>query len=175
MATPRGSSGRPSTVRGSLVRGESGTPARSRRAKLPPPEPVEDPTAPRSVIDYALQRRSDIRRFHRGGILSSDFCDADPYLLKAATFHGEPVADDCPGCHSPELVHLTYVYGDELGPYSGRIRETKDLPSLATRFGDIGVYTVEVCPDCHWNYLLRTYRIGDGVPRRALPTPRDDD
>lgn len=129
--------------------------------------------APRGVIDYALQRRADITRFHRGGLLSSDFCDADPYLLKAAKFHGEATDDDCPACHSPDLVHLTYVYGDELGPYSGRIRETKDLPSLATRFGDIGVYQVEVCPDCHWNYLLRTYRIGDGVPRRALPTPRD--
>ncbi len=173
MATPRGSSGRPSTVRGSLVRGDSGTAPKKRRAPLPPPEPVEDPTAPRGTIDYALQRRSDIARFHRGGILSSDFCDADPYLLKAAKFHGEATDVDCPACHSPNLVHLNYVYGDELGPYSGRIRETKDLPALATRFGDVGVYTVEVCPDCHWNYLLRTYRIGDGVPRRALPRHRD--
>lgn len=176
MAVPRGSNGRASTVRGSLVRGQSGSgksSSKRRREPLPPAEPVEDPTAPRGVIDYALQRRSDITRFHRGGILSSDFCDADPYLLKAATFHGEPTADPCPACRSKNLVTLNYVYGDELGPYSGRIRETKDLDSLAMRFGDIGVYVVEVCPDCHWNYLLRTFRIGDGVPRRALPTPRD--
>jgi hypothetical protein len=181
VAVPRGSKGsggRAATVRGSLVRGESGTGGKTgakkkRRDPLPPAEPVEDPAAPRGVIDYALQRRSDILRFHRGGILSSDFCDADPYLLKAAKFHGEATDDDCPACHSKNLVTLNYVYGDELGPYSGRIRETKDLPSLAFRFGDVGVYTVEVCPDCHWNYLLRTYRIGDGTPRRALPTPRD--
>ena len=181
MAVPRGSSspgsgGRTRTVRGSLVRGSSGTyGTQGGRRSLPPAEPVADPQAPRGVIDYALQRRADITRFHRGGLLSSDFCDADPYLLKAARFHGEETNEDCPACHSPKLVHLTYVYGDELGPYSGRIRETKDLPSLAIRFGDVGVYVVEVCPDCHWNYLLRTYRIGDGVPRRALPTPRDLD
>ncbi len=172
MAVRRGSQGRASTIRGSLVRGESARPSRKRpSAGTPSTEPVADPLAPRGAIDYGLQRRADIRRFHRGGILSSDFCDADPYLLTAARFHGEETPEDCPACHSAALVHLTYVYGDELGPYSGRIRETKDLPSLATRFGDIGVYVVEVCPDCHWNYLLRTYRIGDGVPRRALPTP----
>jgi hypothetical protein len=107
--------------------------------------------------------------------LSSDFCDADLYLLKAAKFHGEATNDDCPACHSPALVTLNYVYGDELGPYSGRIRETDQLPSLAHRFGDVGVYVVEVCPDCHWNYLLRTFRIGDGVPRRALPQHPDLD
>ncbi|MGA0209647.1 MAG: DUF5318 family protein [Candidatus Nanopelagicales bacterium] len=172
MAVPRGSQGRANSIRGSLVRGESGQPAK-KRAAARTPEPITDPLAPRGAIDYALQRRADIRRFHRGGLLSSDFCDADPYLLKAARFHGEETQEDCPACHSPNLVHLTYVYGDELGPYSGRIRETKDLPSLATRFGDIGVYVVEICPDCQWNYLLRTYRIGDGVPRRALPTPAD--
>jgi len=178
MAVPRGGSGRAMSVRGSLVRGESasGTSAsgkKRRRDPLPPPEPVADPQAPRAVIDYVLQRRSDIRRFHRGGILSSDFCDADPYLVKAATFHGEATDENCPACHSVNLVTLNYVYGDELGPYSGRIRETENLPSLANRFGDIGVYVVEVCPDCHWNYLLRTYRIGDGTVRRALPTPAD--
>lgn len=106
-------------------------------------------------------------------MLSSDFCDADPYLVKAATFHGEATDENCPACHSVNLVTLNYVYGDELGPYSGRIRETENLPSLAHRFGDIGVYVVEVCTDCHWNYLLRTYRIGDGTVRRALPTPAD--
>ena len=174
MAVPRGSNGRTHTVRGSIVRGESGKPSK-RRGPLPPAEPVADPAAPRGVIDYGLQRRSDITRFHRGGILSSDFCDADPYLLKAAKFHGEAADHPCPACHSELLVTLNYVYGDELGPYSGRIRETKDLPSLATRFGDIGVYVVEVCPDCHWNSLLRTYRIGDGVPRRALPSHPDLD
>jgi len=173
MAGSRGSNGRANTVRGSLVRGESGTPSKKRRSPLPPPEPVADPTAPRAVIDYALQRRADITRFHRGGVLSSDFCDADPYLLKAARFHGEPVDEQCPACHSSNLVHLNYVYGDELGPYSGRIRETKDLPSLAVRFGEVAVYVVEICPDCQWNYLLRTFRIGDGVPRRALPEPRE--
>ncbi len=106
-------------------------------------------------------------------MLDSDLCDADPYLLKAARFHGEPAGSACPACRDEGLVTVTYVYGDELGPYSGRIRETKDLARMAFDFGRFSVYVVEVCQRCHWNFLLRTYVLGDGVPRRALPTPRD--
>ncbi len=162
------------SVRGSLVRGESAS-STSASGKRGAANPCLRPS--RSRTHKHRERSStthcnDDRTFDgstRGGILSSDFCDADPYLVKAATFHGEATDEDCPACHSVNLVTLNYVYGDELGPYSGRIRETENLPSLAHRFGDIGVYVVEVCPDCHWNYLLRTYRIGDGTVRRALP------
>jgi hypothetical protein len=70
-------------------------------------------------------------------------------------------------------VTVTYVYGDELGPYSGRIRKGEELPAMAFQFGAFSVYVVEVCQRCHWNFLLTTYVLGDGVPRRALPTPRD--
>jgi hypothetical protein len=68
---------------------------------------------------------------------------------------------------------VTYVYGDELGPYSGRIRSTDELAPMCRQFGAFSVYVVEVCQRCHWNFLLTTYVLGDGVPRRALPTPRD--
>jgi hypothetical protein len=154
-----------------MARGES---AKPRSAGKPAEvEQVDDPTRPRAVVNHGLQRRSALRRLFGGGGLSSDLCDADTYLLRAAKHHGEPASAGCPACRDDGLVTVTYVYGDELGPYSGRIRKTDELPSMARRFGRFSVYVVEVCGRCHWNFLLTTYVLGDGVPRRALPTPRD--
>jgi hypothetical protein len=169
MAAPR-----KSAIRGTIARGAP-APARRRGSEgpLPAPEPVDHPERPREVIDRVLERRAALRRLFGGRGLDSDALDADPYLLKAAKFHGEPAEGPCPACRDAGLVTVTYVYGDELGPYSGRIRAAEDLPEMAHRFGRFSVYVVEVCQRCHWNFLLRTYVLGDGVPRRALPTPRD--
>lgn len=170
MAAPR-----KSAIRGTIARGTpaSGRQASRRTEPMGEPEPVAHPERPRDVVDHALDRRAALRRLFRGGMLDSDLCDADPYLLKAARFHGEEAGQPCPACRDQGLVTVTYVYGDELGPYSGRIRKAEDLPRMAHEFGRFSVYVVEVCQHCHWNFLLRTYVLGDGVPRRALPTPRD--
>lgn len=169
MAGPR-----KTAIRGTVVRGQSAKPGRPGKAEpLAPAEPIKDPTAPRSPVDYALQRRASLHAFFNGGMLSSEFCDADPYLLKAAKFHGEPAGTKCPVCREPDFRTVTYVYGDQLGPYSGRVRQTDELPDLARSFGEFKVYVVEVCQRCHWNFLTRTYVLGDGVPRRAPRTPRD--
>ncbi|MDO8733340.1 MAG: DUF5318 family protein [Actinomycetota bacterium] len=162
---------RHSALRGSVVRGASGRP--SKQDELGPIEQIADPTAPRSPIDFTLQRRAALHAFFRGGMLSSEFCDADPYLLKAAKFHGEAIGSPCPVCKDPEFVHVTYVYGDQLGPYTGRVRQNADLPEMARTYGEFKVYVVEVCQRCHWNFLMRTFVLGDGVPRRAPRTPRD--
>ena len=167
MAGPRRTA-----IRGTIARG---TPARgrARAAELPPAEPVANPERPRNVVDHVLELRNALSRLHAGtAVLSSDVCDADPYLLRAARFHGEP-AGECPACRDPGLVTLTYVYGDQLGPYSGRIRATEDLAPMSHQYGAFSVYVVEVCQRCHWNFLLRTYVLGDGVPRRPPATPRD--
>jgi len=161
-------------VRGRIARGESAK-SQPKRGPIPPPEPVADPEKPRNVVDYGLSRAADIRKFHRGGALNSDFCDADPYLLKAAKFHGERSQGKCPACSSDHLVELHYIYGDELGPYAGRIRKSDELAGMCRKFGEFKVYVVEVCPACHWNYLLRVYALGDGTPRRAVPSIRADD
>lgn len=169
MAAPR-----KSAIRGTIARG---APASSRRrgtaGPAPDPDPVAHPDRPRAVVDHALQRRAALRRLFGGRGLDSDLCDADPYLLRAARFHGEPAGQPCPACRDEGLVTVTYVYGDELGPYSGRIRKGEELPAMSFAFGAFSVYVVEVCQRCHWNFLLTTYVLGDGVPRRALPTPRD--
>jgi hypothetical protein len=90
MAAPR-----KSAIRGTIARGASSTPRRD-SGPLPPPEPVANPERPRSVVDHALQRRAALIRLFGGGGLSSDLCDADPYLLKAAKNHGEPATGPCP-------------------------------------------------------------------------------
>lgn len=167
MAAPR-----KSAIRGSIARGASATRPKG-AGPLPPPEPVEQPDRPRGVVDHALDRRAALVRLFGGGGLSSDLCDADPYLLKAARFHGEDAGHPCPACRDAGLVTVTHVFGDELGPYSGRIRATDELSPMAFKFGAFSVYVVEVCQRCHWNFLLTTYVLGDGVPRRALPAPRD--
>lgn len=166
MAAPRRTA-----IRGTIVRGSSSS-GRS-RVPLGEPEDVADPTRPRAVVDHAISRRNALRQLFGGRGLDSDVCEADPYLLRAARHHGEPAGDPCPACRDAGLVTVTYVYGDELGPYSGRVRQSDELSAMAGRFGAFSVYVVEVCQRCHWNFLLRTYVLGDGVPRRALPTPRD--
>lgn len=165
-------SSRRSSIRGSVPRGASTRPTKP-RPELREPEYVADPKKPRSRIDYGLQRRAALHALFNGGALNSDVCDADPYLLRAAKNHGEPMANPCPVCGSAEIVTVTYVYGDELGPYAGRVRQTSELAAMAVKFGEFQVYVVEVCQKCHWNFLTTTYVLGDGVPRRALPTPRD--
>ena len=134
---------------------------------------VRDPEAPRSVIDYALNRRAALRQLFGGGGLSSEFCDADPYLLRAARFHGEPAGHPCPACRGPNLSHVRYAYGDALGHISGGAFRSSDLSRLARAHESFRVYVVEVCARCSWNFLIEVYTLGDGVPRRPLPRPRD--
>ena len=167
MAAPRSSG-----IRGTLARGERTTSKASPSAPAVP-EPVAHPERPRRVVDHALERRGALRRLFTGGMLDSDLCDADPYLLKAARFHGEPAGSPCPACRDAGLVTVTYVFGDELGPYSGRIRATDELPAMAHSYGAFHVYVVEVCQRCQWNFLLTNYVLGDGVPRPAPRAPRD--
>ena len=120
----------------------------------------------RSVIDYSLARRATLASLLRGGASATDVCDADPYLLRAAKFHGEPAGRACPVCRSDGLATLNYVFGDELGQYSGRIKPTVELEAMAREHGEFRVYVVEVCRGCSWNHLTRSYVLGDGVPRR---------
>ena len=121
----------------------------------------------RSVIDYSLARRAALVELLTGRAGSSEACDAHPYLLRAAKFHGEPTDRECPVCHRERLTHVTYVYGEELGQFSGRIKATAELEAMARQHGEFRVYVVEVCQGCSWNHLTLSYVLGDGVPRKA--------
>jgi hypothetical protein len=122
----------------------------------------------RSFVDYALARRATLAALFRGGASMTDVCDADPYLLRAARFHGEPTTTTCPVCRKHKLAHVTYVFGDELGAYSGRIKATKELEPMAHQYGEFRVYVVEVCQGCAWNHLITSFVLGDGVPRTPV-------
>lgn len=119
----------------------------------------------RAVIDYSLQRRATLNALYRGGTSTTEVCDADPYLLLAAKHHGLPTERQCPVCRRTLLTELNYVYGDELGPYQGRIRAPRELDAMALEHGEFRVYRVEVCQECSWNHLISTYLMGDGTPR----------
>jgi Family of unknown function (DUF5318) len=131
------------------------------------------------VIDYSLARRATLTELLAGrGASLEDACDAHPYLLRAAKFHGEPTDRRCPVCGRERLTHVTYVYGDELGQFSGRIRATAELEAMAREHGEFTVYVVEVCLGCSWNHLALSYVLGDGTPRtppRRRRTVEDDD
>lgn len=136
--------------------------------------PVDDPTEPRSVVEFGLQRRAILESLRAGRVFEGqDICDADTYLIRAATYHGEPSADRCPICRKVDLVHVTYVYGEQLGHVAGSAVASDRLDDLARSTGEFRVYVVEVCTECRWNHLVTSYTLGDGVPRRPPPRPRD--
>jgi len=162
------------SVRGTRVIGEL---ARS-KPDLGAPEEVADPTRPRRVVDYALRKRSTLHSLYAGRVFDgADICDADPYLLKAARFHGTVAGEMCPVCRlaggREALTHVTYILGDQLGHISGAAVDPGRLVELAPQFGEFRVHVVEVCLTCHWNHLVTSYVLGDGVPRKPPPRPRD--
>ncbi|MDR1710833.1 MAG: DUF5318 domain-containing protein [Propionibacteriaceae bacterium] len=122
----------------------------------------------REEVDYALQRRNTLQalRGPRIVLTGSDVCDADPLLLRAAMHHGEESGVSCPICDQERLVNLNYVFGDQLGQYSGRIKSTPELIDMQSEFGEFKVCVVEVCVECGWNHMIQSYLLGDGVRRR---------
>ena len=117
-------------------------------------------------MDYSLRRRAVLESLRRGATSSTEVCDAHPYLLRAARFHGEPTGRPCPVCRGQRLILLRYVYSDELGRFSGRLRTADEVVAMAREYGHLAVYVVEVCSGCAWNHLMASYVVGDGVPRR---------
>src|ERR1700690_3367119 len=97
----------------------------------------------RSVVDYGLPRRATLASVRAGRTTVTDVCDAHPYLLRAAKFHGEPTDLGCPICRRVKLTHVTYVYGDELGRYEGRVKQSPELAEMAAEYGEFTVYVVE--------------------------------
>lgn len=118
----------------------------------------------RGFIDYSLDKRATLLALFRGVV---DACDADPYLMRAAKYHGEKADRKCPVCKKDSLVELRYTFGDQLGQFSGRIKNGGELLEMEREFGEFSVYVVEVCRECSWNHLCSTYLLGDGRERKA--------
>jgi hypothetical protein len=126
----------------------------------------------RRVVDYGLQRRATLSALFSGLTTATEVCDADPYLLRAAKFHGEATSRTCPVCRRHPLTHLTYTFGEQLGEYSGRIKATAQLESMSQEYGEFTVYVVEVCQECGWNHIALSYVLGDGQDRRPQRSRR---
>jgi hypothetical protein len=128
---------------------------------------------PRQVIDYALARRALLADLFSGRASTVDVCDAHPYLLRAAKYHGESTQTPCPVCRGgvarEPLTHVTYVYGDALKDTSGRPRSVREIATLARQHPDLHVYVVEVCRNCSWNHLVTSYVVGKGASRARRP------
>ncbi|MFA9443861.1 DUF5318 family protein [Egicoccus sp. AB-alg6-2] len=109
-------------------------------------------------IDYRMQRRSALRAVAAGTRSREDVCDAHPDLLRAGTHIGTPLDDACPVCDATELRHVHYVF-DGRTPKSqgGRAVPREALARQQERYGDLDVYTVEVCIACHWHHLVESF------------------
>ena len=117
-----------------------------------------------------MQRRALLADVYAGRVGTEEVCDASPYLLRAARFHGRPGEQQCPVCRKEPLTHVYWVYGDEIKHLAGSARVPDELESMASTFGEFSVYQVEVCRTCSWNHLVASFVMGKkgeaAAPRR---------
>jgi hypothetical protein len=126
------------------------------------------------VVDYALQRRAVLADLRANRITMRDACDAHPYLLQAAKFHGEPTEESCPVCRKERLTDVHYVYGDELRTGSGQAKSVAELHRMGMDHREFTVYVVEVCRSCGWNHLALSFVLGrDGLPGQGASERRE--
>jgi hypothetical protein len=114
----------------------------------------------RDVIDYGLQRRALLGDVAAGRRAQAEACDAHPHLLLAAKHYGTPSPAPCPVCDRRRLHHVHYVFGQSLGKTSGQAKTAAELAQLDGTRSEFDVYVVEVCPNCGWNHLTRSYVLG---------------
>ncbi|MBV9593572.1 MAG: DUF5318 family protein [Actinobacteria bacterium] len=120
------------------------------------------------VVDYALQRRALLADIRTGRRSLAEACDAHPYLQLAARHYGEPALIKCPVCAKDGLRLVHYIYGDALGKAAGQAKSLAELERMQDDYTEFDVYVVEVCRDCGWNHLDRTFVLGTGdLPRAA--------
>lgn len=114
-------------------------------------------TALPGEVDYRLARQAVLAEFRKGRLAQHEICDAHPELMRAARECSEPTGQRCPVCEVSDLVLVTYVFGPRLPAHGRCITSRAELRSLAKRRGDLACYVVEVCPECSWNHLARTF------------------
>lgn len=124
----------------------------------------------RQIVDYALQRRARLAQVHSGRVAVSEVCDANPYLLRAAKFHGKPSKTVCPICRKEQVTLVSWVFGDKLGQVSGSARTADEISRLDATAEEFSVHVVEVCRTCSWNHLVQSYVAG--LPPRSTRTRR---
>jgi hypothetical protein len=110
-------------------------------------------------IDYRLARQALIAQYRAGRIARNEVCDAHPELRRNAAELGLASERPCPICGADDIVLVTYVFGTRL-PASGRCLSSRgELAKIARRRGTFTGYVVEVCTECWWNHLMRSFPI----------------
>ena len=114
----------------------------------------------RGRIDYRMQRRAVLAEVRTGTRSMDDVRDAHPDLVRAGVHIGSPADGDCPLCGEHELRIVTYVF-DRKDPRNrgGRAVPRESLARQHERYGDMTVYSVEVCTACHWHHLVESFQL----------------
>lgn len=120
-----------------------------------------------AVTDYSLARRAVLEDLRAGRVTRSEVCDAQAELLRAARSYGQPAEAPCPICEE-DVVVVAFVFGDRLARNNGRVVATEEISRYVAVDG-VTCYCVEVCLDCAWNHLLRSY-VGASAPDVSADT-----
>jgi hypothetical protein len=110
-------------------------------------------------IDYRLARNLIVSEFHKGRLSKLDICDAHPDLLRAALNVGDETREDCPICEAAKVRLVSYLFGSRLPPSGVCVTSKQEMARLARTAKDTVCYVVEVCANCSWNHLARSFAI----------------
>ncbi len=108
-------------------------------------------------IEYLLAKKDLLRRYKAGQVAKNDVCDAHPDLIRAAKAIGAPSGQVCEICEIGDIVHVSYAFGPKLPPHGRCIAGSDELDRLRETVTEFTCYVVEVCPQCHWNHLVRQF------------------
>jgi hypothetical protein len=110
-------------------------------------------------VDYRLARQHALHAYKAGELSRMQVCDAQSELRRNAEHCGPVIEEPCPVCDEPQMHCVTYVFGPRL-PSGGRcVTSRAEMTRLARRKAEYKAYEVEVCIECGWNHLLRSYLI----------------
>src|SRR5579875_3652523 len=101
---------------------------------------LSDMETRRAVVDYGLARRATLASVYAGLTTVADVCDAHPYLLRAAKFHGEPTDAGCPIWRKAKAAHVTVGDRDGVGAFEGSVKPGTQLAEMAAEYGEFRVY-----------------------------------
>lgn len=118
-------------------------------------------------IDYRLARQSVLSEYRKGRIAKHEVCDAHPELVRAARECGDTTSMTCPVCEQVNVVLVSYVFGPRLPPFGRCITSRREIQQIAKRPGNFTCYVIEVCPECSWNHLARTFLLNPARGRAA--------
>ena len=113
----------------------------------------------RGSVDFRLARAALISEYRKGRLPEHEVCDAHAELMRAAHSASSPTTMECPICEDANVVLVTYVFGPRLPAHGRCITNKKELAAIANRRGEFTGYVVEVCPECRWNHLARTFPV----------------